>query len=240
VFAQSGTSNAVDRRTARGTRKRRDRFVDRRKDLMEALVRHGLMPADAKDRKRLEALDPYELRARALDGALPASHVGRALFHLNQRRGFLSNRKAEKKDDDKGAIKQAESRLKEAMAAEKASTLGEFLSRRHQRRDPVRARNRASGQKAEYDFYPTRDLLIDEFEKIWKAQSPHHPSMAPKAHAEIKHIIFYQRPLKPPVIGKCTLDPATRPFDEDPLGPARIERCAPPASKMILLKALIA
>lgn len=68
---QSGTSNAVDRRTARGARKRRDRFVDRRKGLMESLVRHGLMPADAKERKALEALDPYELRAKALDGPLP-------------------------------------------------------------------------------------------------------------------------------------------------------------------------
>jgi CRISPR-associated endonuclease Csn1 len=43
---QSKTSNAVDRRTARGQRKRRDRFVDRRKNLMGALIRHGLMPAE--------------------------------------------------------------------------------------------------------------------------------------------------------------------------------------------------
>ena len=215
---QSGTSNAVDRRTARGARKRRDRFVDRRKDLMDALVRHGLMPADAQARKALEFLDPYELRADALDGPLPAHHVGRALFHLNQRRGFLSNRKAEKKDDDEGAIKQAASRLKDAMAAEKARTLGEFLRRRHQRRDSVRARNRASGPKAEYDFYPTRDLLVNEFKEIWNKQSTHHSSMTPKAHDEIAHIIFHQRPLKPPVVGKCTLDPATRPFDEDPEG----------------------
>jgi CRISPR-associated endonuclease Csn1 len=149
---QSGTSNAVDRRTARGARRRRDRFVDRRKDLMDTLIRYGLMPPDVNDRKALEALDPYELRAKALDGPLPASHVGRALFHLNQRRGFLSNRKVEKKDDDKGAIKQAASRLKEKMATNNACTLGQFLARRHQHRDPVRARNRASGPKAEYDF----------------------------------------------------------------------------------------
>src|SRR5690348_14729315 len=45
---QSGTSNAVDRRAARSARKRRDRFVDRRGQLMDELVRHGLMPADEK------------------------------------------------------------------------------------------------------------------------------------------------------------------------------------------------
>jgi CRISPR-associated endonuclease Csn1 len=119
---------------------------------------------------------------------------------------------------DEGAIKQAASRLKEAMAAENARTLGEFLARRHQRRAPVRARNRASGPKAEYDFYPTRDLLLHEFKEIWDRQSKHHSSMTPKVHDEIEHIIFHQRPLKPPVVGKCTLDPATRPFDEDPEG----------------------
>jgi CRISPR-associated endonuclease Csn1 len=215
---QSGTSNAVDRRTARGARKRRDRFVDRRKDLMDALVRHGLMPADTKARKALESLDPYELRANALDGPLPAHHVGRALFHLNQRRGFLSNRKAEKKDDDKGAIKQAASRLKDKMAEENARTLGEFLNRRHKARAPVRASNRASGPKAEYEFYPTRDVLLHEFEQIWDTQSNYLSSMTPTAHDEIEHIIFYQRPLKQSVVGKCTFEPANQPFEKDPEG----------------------
>lgn len=185
---------------------------------MAALVEHGLMPADATERKSLEALDPYELRVRALDGPLPACHVGRAIFHLNQRRGFLSNRKAEKKDDDKGAIKQAAGRLKQAMQAEEARTLGEFLWHRHQKREGVRARNRSSGQKAEYDFYPTRDLLLDEFQQIWTCQAPHHPSMTDAARDEISQIIFFQRPLKPPPVGKCSLDPATEPFEKDPEG----------------------
>ena len=85
---QSKMSNAVDRRMARGARKRRDRFVQRRKDLIAVLIRHGLMPDDETARRQLEALDPYGLRKAALTDALPAHHVGRALFHLNQRRGF--------------------------------------------------------------------------------------------------------------------------------------------------------
>jgi CRISPR-associated endonuclease Csn1 len=216
---QSGTSNASDRRTARSARRRRDRFIDRRKKLMNALVKHRLMPADERKRKGLEALDPYELRAKALDTVLPAYHVGRALFHLNQRRGFLSNRKAEKNDDDKGAIKQGASRLKQRMQEEKVRTLGEFLWRRHQRRDPVRARNRSTGTKAEYDFYPTRDLYQAEFDAIWNAQAKHHPSMTPEARKEIGDtIIFYQRELKQPPVGKCSLDPATEAYEKDPEG----------------------
>jgi CRISPR-associated endonuclease Csn1 len=219
---KSGTSNAVDRRTARSARKRRDRFADqffgRRTLLMNELVRHGLMPADETERKALVALDPYELRARALDEALPAHHVGRALFHLNQRRGFQSNRKADKKEDDKGAIKQAATKLKEAIAAAGARTLGEFLWFRHQQRDGVRARNRAIGPKAEYDFYPTRDLLRAEFDAVWAAQSPHHPSMTADVREKFAHIIFFQRPLKDATVGKCALDPATEPFEKDPEG----------------------
>jgi CRISPR-associated endonuclease Csn1 len=219
---QSGTSNAVDRRMARSARKRRDRYADkyfgRRTQFMETLVRHGLMPADEKERKTLEALDPYELRAKALDEELPAHHVGRALFHLNQRRGFQSNRKADTKDDDKGAIKQAATKLKESMAADGARTLGEFLWRRHQRRESVRARNISSGLKAAYDFYPTRDLLRSEFDTIWGSQAPYHPSMTADAREKFAHIIFFQSPLKAPIVGKCALSPATIPIDQDPEG----------------------
>ncbi|MCZ7643164.1 MAG: type II CRISPR RNA-guided endonuclease Cas9 [Pseudorhodoplanes sp.] len=219
---QSKTSNAVDRRMARGARKRRDRFADRyfgrRTELLNALVRHGLMPTDEKDRKVLETLDPYELRAKALDGPRPAHHVGRALFHLNQRRGFLSNRKAEKKEDNKGAIKQASTKLKEAMQAESARTLGEFLWHRHQKRESVRARNVASGPKAAYDFYPTRDLLHAEFDELWNAQAAHHTCITAQAREEIEHIIFFQRDLKPQPVGKCTLDPAKVPLADDPEG----------------------
>ena len=79
---QSKTSNAVDRRMARGARRRHDRYLTRRSLLMSLLVQHGLMPEDVATRKALEGLDPYEFRAKALDETLPAHHIGRALFHL--------------------------------------------------------------------------------------------------------------------------------------------------------------
>jgi CRISPR-associated endonuclease Csn1 len=216
---QSGSSNAVDRRTARGMRRRRDRFLGRQRRLMAALVQHGLMPTEESARKALEALDPYELRARALDAPLPAHHVGRALFHLNQRRGFLSNRKAERKDDDKGAITEAATRLESAMAESGARTLGEFLWHKHRNREGVRARARMSGTKATYDFYPTRAVVEAEFEAIWDAQAPHHPAaMTEAARDAIHRTIFFQRPLKVPPVGKCSLDPATESFEKDPEG----------------------
>jgi CRISPR-associated endonuclease Csn1 len=62
---QSKMSNAVQRRVARGVRRRRDRYLRRRTRLMALLIEHGLMPEQDTQRKALEALDPYELRARA-------------------------------------------------------------------------------------------------------------------------------------------------------------------------------
>lgn len=206
---KSKESNAADRRVARGMRRRRDRYLKRRGNLMHALIRYGLMPTEEAARKALERLDPYDLRAKALDEVLSAGHVGRALFHLDQRRGFLSNRKTEKGDSESGAIKQAAGKLQQMMGESGARTLGEFFAGRHRARQPVRTRNRGTGTKVEYDFYPTRQLLLDEFDAIWYRQAPHHPSMTEAARAAIHQAIFYQRPLKQPPVGKCSLDPAT-------------------------------
>jgi CRISPR-associated endonuclease Csn1 len=210
---QSKSSNAVTRRIARGARRRRDRYLKRRTNIMSLLVAHGLMPADLAERKALEALDPFELRLRALDQELPAYHVGRALFHLNQRRGFLSNRKTEKDDSESGAIKEAATRLQAAIEAAGARTLGEFLHWRHRERAPVRTRNRSTGAKAEYEFYPTRQLVEAEFNAIWEKQAQYHPAMTPAARVAIGgdrqvNSIFFQRELKQPPVGKCALDPA--------------------------------
>lgn len=213
---QSKASNAADRRVARGARRRRDRYLKRRAKLMSLLVEHGLMPKMEAERKALEALDPYELRATALDTALPAHHVGRAFFHLDQRRGFLSNRKTEKGDSETGPIKEAAKALHETIAASDARTLGEFLHGRHRGRMGVRARNLSTAPgKAVYEFYPTRQMLLDEFEEIWRAQAPHHARMSDDAKAAIRHAIFHQRPLRPQPVGKCSLDPARDGDDAD-------------------------
>jgi CRISPR-associated endonuclease Csn1 len=208
---QKGASLAVDRRIARGARRRRDRFLLRRTDLMEALVRYGLMPAEQTSRKTLEGLDPYELRARGLDEPLTLHELGRALFHLHQRRGFRSNRKTESGGDGKkesGKIKEAGKRLVQAMADSEARTLGEFLWQRKKIDESVRARLHGTGAKASYDFYPLRWLLEEEFERLWEAQAHHHPELNDEAREAIHKVMFRQRDLRPVEPGKCALDPA--------------------------------
>lgn len=213
-------SLAAMRRVPKQARKRRDRFVLRRTDLMRTLINAGLMPQAESKRKDLEDNDPYELRAGALDRALTLHEIGRVIFHLNQRRGFKSNRKTDRKDADKGKIATASQRLRETLQVQKCRTFGEFLWLRHRGRSlnpkkirdpdrqPTRIRLEGHGAKALYQFYPTRDLIQDEFNKIWDAQAEHHSEILDKSlRDQIATIVFRQRDLKPPKIGKCTFVP---------------------------------
>ena len=120
---QSKASLAVARREARGARRRRDRYVKRRRRLLELLAECGLMPAADDARKALVRASEdgeggdlsasiYALRTRALDAALTPHEIGRVIFHLNQRRGFKSNRKADSNDAEQGMIATAISALR--------------------------------------------------------------------------------------------------------------------------------
>jgi CRISPR-associated endonuclease Csn1 len=198
---KSGASLAVDRRVARGMRRRRDRYLGRRSAFLNALIEHGLMPADAEEAKLVAESDPYDLRKRALDERLEPREIGRALFHLNQRRGFKSNRKAERKqkDNEDGKIASGAKALDAAMEASNARTLGEFLAGRETKRV------RMGGENQSYDFYPQRRHVEDEFAAIWTAQTKHHPALlTDAARAALHRILFFQRPLKEQEVGVCT------------------------------------
>ncbi|GGE15281.1 hypothetical protein GCM10011360_00130 [Primorskyibacter flagellatus] len=213
---KSKASLAVDRRAARAMRRRRDRYLRRRATLMKVLAKTGLMPSDPREAKALEVLDPYKLRAKGLDESLPLTHFGRALLHLNQRRGFKSNRKADRGDNESGKIKDATQRLDWAMHHAKARTYGEFLHvRRQTATDPrhvptVRTRLSVASrggpdakEEAGYDFYPERRHLEQEFHTLWAAQARFYPDLTDDLRDLVFEKIFYQRPLKEPKIGLC-------------------------------------
>ena len=204
----SGTPLAVKRREARGARRRRDRYIGRRSAMLRELRRHGLLPGDPEQAKALETQDPYALRVRALDEKLEPHQIGRALFHLNQRRGFKSNRKAERtsKAGEDGKIATATKLLDEEMQRMGARTLGEFLVKRDSEFEGAagkRVRMRADSKA--YDFYPDRRHVLDEFCAIWEKQKAWHPDLlTPRAWDGIYRVIEYQRPLKPQIVGHCT------------------------------------
>jgi CRISPR-associated endonuclease Csn1 len=210
------TSLASTRRLGRSQRKRRDRYLRRRAKLLRALIELGLLPSDETLRRALVNHDPYALRAAALDGALSLAEIGRALFHLNQRRGFKSNRKTDRADSERGVVRSGVNRLKEQMAAVAARSLGEFLYLRHQSGDWVRARKRPlpndKGKLVpQYDIYPDRQMVEAEFDLIWDTQAAYHPAiLTTAARRRLKDIIFFQRRLKPQEIGLCTFEHEAR------------------------------
>ena len=199
---------AVARRTARGMRKRRDRFVMRRETLMNRLIKYGLMPKDEAERKKQEKHNPYALRARALDEKLSPDDLGRALFHLNQRRGFKSNLKTDKKNaDETGAMKTAIAETKQRMTEAGARTLGEYLYLMNKDKTstqhfvPVRAKSVVVKGKASYPLYPDRAMYENEYRQIMA-----HQGLSKEIVEDLFHVIFYQRPLKQPELGFCQFE----------------------------------
>ncbi|MBH9993890.1 MULTISPECIES: type II CRISPR RNA-guided endonuclease Cas9 [Bartonella] len=217
---QSGDPLAVRRRTVRSASRMRDRYLRRRKRTLDKLIGYGLLPEDkaARDKILLETndkpsgsrdkkTDPYSLRARALEEKLPLAYVARALFHIGQRRGFKSNRKADRKSNEKGKIAVGIEELSGLMHQSHASTLGAYLAKRRDEGHVVRLRanSEALTDKA-YAFYPERSMLEDEFRKIWQAQAEYYPDVLTKEREEeLFHVMFFQRPLKEQKVGFCTL-----------------------------------
>ncbi|MDD5057694.1 MAG: type II CRISPR RNA-guided endonuclease Cas9 [Sideroxydans sp.] len=220
---KDGSSLAVTRREARAMRRRRDRLLKRKFRMVRTLVEYGFFPADEMQRKQLETLNPYTLRAKGLDEPLTPTEFGRALFHINQRRGFKSNRKTDKKDNDSGALKTAIKKLQETLAAENCRTVGEWLNKRltdtskPQKERTVRARyhqdkivkdDGKSKINKYYDLYIDRAMIEHEFDAIWKKQSELNPSLFnDKARDDLKDVLLHQRPLKPVKAGRCTFMP---------------------------------
>ena len=221
---KEGSSLAVTRRAARAMRRRRDRLLKRKARMLAALERHGFFPQEESARKALEKLNPYELRARGLEVTLKPEEFGRALFHLNQRRGFQSNRKTDRKDNDSGALKQAIGTLRAQMHESGCRTVGEWFWKARMERKPegvkgqgVRARYRETpfstdeGKKRidkRYDLYVDRAMVAQEFDALWAAQAAFNPALFNEAaRVELRDILLHQRklrPVQPGQIGRAT------------------------------------
>ncbi|MCS6820530.1 MAG: hypothetical protein NZ551_01535 [Microscillaceae bacterium] len=219
-------SKNAERRAARQARKLTRRRHDRKVTLMRLLQAIGLCPTSEEELAHWKALDPYELRKRGLDEKLSPFEFGRAIYHLNQRRGFKSNRKATSEEEkgtlfkgDKKMGKRGIDEIKDALQNQNFRTLGEYLYSLNPHDE--RRRNR----------YTLRAFYEQEFDLLWKKQNPTieanfeevvrkfvHKKFQPKVLQHdwkflIKdYIIFYQRKLKSQkeLVGKCTLEPKKR------------------------------
>jgi len=115
--------------------------------------------------------------------------IGRAFYHIAQRRGFLSNRLEGTKEGD-GVVKKS---IAEISVAKEDKTLGQYFYEKYVNGDKIR------------DQYTHREAhYLEEFNRICEFQNLPKP-LRNKLH----QAIFYQRPLKSQkgLVGRCVFEP---------------------------------
>lgn len=255
-------SRAKPRRDARQLRKQYRRRVLRKVRLLKCLQGLGLLPegdietAEGRDRllkgldeslratwepegttdHRTRQLLPYRIRAEGLRRRLEPFELGRALYHLAQRRGFLSNRRAEKASPDPEAAKAAP---KKARTESRGSAVPKDDARENAKADDagvVRAaivelqrQMEGAGLRTLAEYFATldptgtlkdrlrgrwtaREMFMEEFGRLLAEQSRHHPMLTDEARRNLHRAIFFQRPLRSSahLVGKCELVPGER------------------------------
>lgn len=213
-----GTPLNQKRREKRMMRRQLRRRRQRRRALNEALAAAGLLPpfsaAPAPRGEggdpwhRVMRDDPFALRARGLDEKLESYELGRALYHLAQRRHFrgrdleedtTTEAAADGKGGESAEEKEAATAREATLAALKRTgqTLGQHLH-------ALPAGQRQRGVHAH------RDVVAEEFDRLWRAQEVHHPVLRdPVFRARVEDAIFAQRPVfwRKNTLGECPFMP---------------------------------
>ncbi|WP_405566971.1 type II CRISPR RNA-guided endonuclease Cas9 [Polaribacter sp. Asnod6-C07] len=230
------TSKNASRTEARGVRRQIFRRRLRKRYLLKELAKHSLCPIAPsliKDWngtdifkneliKEWFQLNPYQLRAKAIQEEISLIELGRIFYHMIQRRGFLSNSRsagADVKETStifKGDAKIGKIGISDTLKSiEKNKTLGSFLHTiQPKENEPFsgeleRIRNR----------YTTRQMYIDEFETIWEFQKQFHSELnsnlktilggRKKDNYKEDGVLFHQRPLRSQkhLVGYCSFEP---------------------------------
>jgi len=157
-------------------------------------------------------INPYKFRYICLTQKLDLSDItqrfilGRALYHLNQRRGFLSNRKESTKESE-GTVKEGISSLSKDMKDAGCEYLGEYFYQLYQQ-----------GKKIRNHYTARKEHYLKEFKAICAKQE-----LDDALIEKLEKAIFDQRPLKSQKgqVGTCTFEkgkprcPSSHPLYED-------------------------
>lgn len=138
--------------------------------------------------------DRYTVLTTKLDLSIKANRhmLGRALYHLTQRRGFLSNRKDKSDDADSGKVKSGINALNIAMNEYGCNYIGEYFYKLYCEGETIRK------------HYTSR---IEHFEKEFEAICNKQKLDITLRNA-LYRALFFQRPLKSQkgLVGNCTFE----------------------------------
>ena len=225
-------SKNASRTGARGVRRQFFRRRLRKQILLKALSENKMCPLEASDfqewkrNKRFPieklttwfALNPYELRQKALIEKLSLEEIGRIFYHLIQRRGFLSNSRKGGSDDGtifKGNPKEGKIGITETQKNIEDKTLGAYLFEIY----PKENQPFQDGLERIRNRYTTRKMYVDEFELIWNKQAQFHAELTNELKTlfggrkldgyKEDGILFHQRPLRSQkhLVGNCSFEP---------------------------------
>ena len=193
-----GSPKNQRRREKRSQRRSVARRAARKRHLRELLTSAGLLPADEVKWQELIEANPWTLRRKGLAERLTPHEFGRILVHLNQRRGAWGVQ-TDPEDQEEGKVKEAIDHLTKAMEEAGAQTFGQFIAdlmdkRRHpvpgkcnlqspgdycppqctsQNQDCRFYHDSVRNRRDVFEFHATRDLIRDEFDKLWDTQKEH-------------------------------------------------------------------
>lgn len=159
---------------------------------------------------------PYAYRHKCLHESLDFSSItdrhilGRAFYHMIQRRGFLSNRK-DQSADDTGKVKESISNLTQEMHDAGYEYLGDYFYSLYNK-----------GEKIRNHYTARNEHYLAEFKAICEKQDLD-KNLGPEVVRQIEKAIFYQRPLKSQKgqVGKCVFEknktrcPSSHPMYEE-------------------------
>ena len=145
--------------------------------------------------------NPYYYRHLCLHEKLDLSEeseryiIGRAMYHLAQRRGFLSNRIDQSDEKESGKVKESISDLSNEMKKAGCAFLGDYFYKLYKEQGvTVKIRNRYTDREEHYK---------KEFYEICKVQG-----LDAEQIRDLERALYFQRPLKSQRqgVGRCTME----------------------------------
>ena len=145
--------------------------------------------------------NPYYYRHLCLHEKLDLSEeseryiIGRAMYHLAQRRGFLSNRIDQSDEKESGKVKESISDLSNEMKNAGCAFLGDYFYKLYKEQGvAVKIRNRYTDREEHYK---------KEFYEICKVQG-----LDAEQIRDLERALYFQRPLKSQRqgVGRCTME----------------------------------
>ena len=206
-YTGNTASKNLARTTDRGIRRNNQRFKLRRNALEHFLQKNQMMPNT--ELMQLTALQLYAIRSKAVNEQISLQELGRVLILLNQRRGFLSNRKSNSDEENSTDYKKRIESLQNNLAGK---TIGQQLYQE------LAASNNIVDVLLRERTY-LRASYIEEFDRIWECQSKFYPNVLTGSifvdnnkgtffDTLRNKIIYYQRPLKSQkdLVNNCTFE----------------------------------